>query len=387
MESDSGYGENLDPNARAVLRRAADEAQRLGQDYIGPEHLLLGLIALPAIETLLRRLDVQPDELRRQIQSIVPKGPPKAGEPPVGRLTPRSKKVLDLAALAARERGQQTGAIDILAGILMDGENSAAGVLRSMGIDRKRVAQEATPVGPAPPAEGGTSHTEGSFDRFTERARKVLSLAQEESQRFNHNYIGTEHILLGLVREGEGVAAKILANLGVELTKVRTAVEFIIGRGERPPQGEIGLTPRAKKVIELAVDEARRLGHHYVGTEHLLLGLIREGEGIAAGVLESLGVSLEKVRAQVIKVLTQTGPTPLSPPVSEPPERRARIRRGLAYAILYLRWNEQEPVVVRAAGIDLAEGTELETALRLMGETGWQLDAVDPSGGAETLYI
>src|SRR6266545_801285 len=121
------------------------------------------------------------------------------------------------------------------------------------------------------------------FDKFTERARRVLTLAQEEALRFNHNYIGTEHLLLGLVREGEGVAAKVLANLGVELNKVRSAVEFIIGRGDRAVMGEIGLTPRAKKVIELAVDEARRLGHHYIGTEHLLLGLVREGEGIAAG--------------------------------------------------------------------------------------------------------
>ena len=108
------------------------------------------------------------------------------------------------------------------------------------------------------------------FDKFTERARKVLSLAQEEAQRFQHNYIGTEHLLLGLVREGEGVAAKVLSNLGVELNKVRSAVEFIIGRGDRIVLGEIGLTPRAKKVIELAVDEARRLNHHYIGTEHLL---------------------------------------------------------------------------------------------------------------------
>src|SRR5690348_13674313 len=145
------------------------------------------------------------------------------------------------------------------------------------------------------------------FDKFTERARKVLSLAQEEAQRFNHNYIGTEHLLLGLVREGDGVAAKVLSNLGVELNKVRSAVEFIIGRGDRIVLGDIGLTPRAKKVIELAVDEARRLNHHYIGTEHLLLGLVREGEGIAAGVLESLGVNLEKVRTQTIQVLSQSG--------------------------------------------------------------------------------
>ncbi len=144
------------------------------------------------------------------------------------------------------------------------------------------------------------------FDKFTERARKVLSLAHEEAARFNHNYIGTEHLLLGLVREGDGVAARVLSNMGVQLQKVRAAVEFIIGRGDKPPQGEIGLTPRARRVIELAFDEARRQNHHYIGTEHLLLGLVREGEGIAAGVLESLGVSLEKVRAQVIQVINQS---------------------------------------------------------------------------------
>ena len=146
------------------------------------------------------------------------------------------------------------------------------------------------------------------FDKFTERARRVLTLAQEEAHRFNHNYIGTEHILLGLVREGDGVAAKVLSNLGVELNKVRSAVEFIIGRGDRTVLGEIGLTPRAKKVIELAVDEARRLGHSYIGTEHLLLGLVREGEGIAAGVLESLGVNIERVRAETTRILSQSSP-------------------------------------------------------------------------------
>jgi len=151
------------------------------------------------------------------------------------------------------------------------------------------------------------------FDKFTERARRVLTLAQEEAQRFNHNYIGTEHLLLGLVREGDGVAAKVLANLGIELNKVRSAVEFIIGRGERSTMSEIGLTPRAKKVIELAVDEARRLNHHYIGTEHLLLGLVREGEGIAAGVLESLGVNLERVRAETTRILSQSMPQGAQP--------------------------------------------------------------------------
>ncbi len=144
------------------------------------------------------------------------------------------------------------------------------------------------------------------FEKFSERARRVLSLAQEEAQRFNHNYISTEHILLGLVRESDGVAARVLSNLNVELNKVRSAVEFIIGRGEKTTSSEIGLTPRAKKVIELAVDEARRLNHHYIGTEHLLIALMREGEGVAAGVLESLGVSLDSVRGETSRILTQT---------------------------------------------------------------------------------
>jgi hypothetical protein len=144
-----------------------------------------------------------------------------------------------------------------------------------------------------------------NFDRFTERARTVMQLAQEEAQRLQHNYIGTEHLLLGLLREREGVAGKVLTRLGVDLDQARQAVEGIVGRGEHLVSGEIGLTPRAKKVVELAVDEARRLNHHYVGTEHLLLGLLREGQGIGAGVLESFGLSLQVVRAHILQVLNE----------------------------------------------------------------------------------
>ena len=161
------------------------------------------------------------------------------------------------------------------------------------------------------------------FEKFTERARKVFSLAQEEAQRFNHNYIGTEHLLLGLVREGDGIAARVLANLGVQLPKVRSAVEFIIGRGDGLVVGDPGLTPRAKKVIELAMDEARRLNNHYIGTEHLLLGLVREGEGIAAEMLESLGVSLEKVRQQVMQVASSS--SPYQQPSSQQPPRQQQV--------------------------------------------------------------
>ena len=146
------------------------------------------------------------------------------------------------------------------------------------------------------------------FEKFSERARRALTRAQEEAQHFGHNYIDTEHILLGLIGEEEGVANKVLINLGVAANKVRAAVEFVVGRGERSNTGEVGLTPRAKKVIELAVEEARRLNHSYIGTEHLLLGLLKEHEGTAAGVLESFGVNLDKVQSEIQSILSQSVP-------------------------------------------------------------------------------
>ena len=141
------------------------------------------------------------------------------------------------------------------------------------------------------------------FERFTDRARRVVVLAQEEARMLHHNDIGTEHILLGLIGEGEGVAAKALESLGISLEAVRQEVEEIIGRGQQAPPGHIAFTPRAKKVLELALREAQQLGHNYIGTEHILLGLIREGEGVAAQVLVKLGADLERVRQQVIQLL------------------------------------------------------------------------------------
>ncbi|MBW7882267.1 MAG: AAA family ATPase, partial [Caldilineaceae bacterium] len=143
------------------------------------------------------------------------------------------------------------------------------------------------------------------LDRFTKRARRVLTLAQEEALRLNHNYIGTEHLLLGLVREENGVAVKVLRELGVEPVQIIRAVERTVGRGERPPFGKPTLAPRTKRVIELAVDEARLMGHHYIGTEHLLLGLVREGEGIAVNVLRGLGINLDRVRTQTARNILQ----------------------------------------------------------------------------------
>ncbi len=163
------------------------------------------------------------------------------------------------------------------------------------------------------------------FERFTDRARRVVVLAQEEARMLNHNYIGTEHILLGLIHEGEGVAAKGLESLGISLEAVRAQVEEIIGQGQQAPSGHIPFTPRAKKVLELSLREALQLGHNYIGTEHILLGLIREGEGVAAQVLVKLGADLTRVRQQVIQLLsgyqgketvTQGGPAEGTPSTS-----------------------------------------------------------------------
>ena len=143
------------------------------------------------------------------------------------------------------------------------------------------------------------------FERFTDRARRVVVLAQEEARLLNHNYIGTEHILLGLIHEGEGVAAKALESLGISLEAVRSQVEEIIGQGGSSPSGHIPFTPRAKKVLELSLREALQLGHNYIGTEHILLGLIREGEGVAAKALEALNISLDAVREQVQETIGQ----------------------------------------------------------------------------------
>src|SRR5204863_2643507 len=142
------------------------------------------------------------------------------------------------------------------------------------------------------------------YERFTDRARKVMQLANQEAQRFNHEYIGTEHILLGLVKEGSGVAANVLKNLDVDLRKIRLEVEKIVQSGpDMVTMGKLPQTPRAKKVIEYAMEEARNLNHNYVGTEHLLLGLLREQEGVAAQVLMNLGLKLEDVREEVLNLL------------------------------------------------------------------------------------
>jgi ATP-dependent Clp protease ATP-binding subunit ClpA len=159
------------------------------------------------------------------------------------------------------------------------------------------------------------------FERFTDRARRVVVLAQEEARMLNHHYVGTEHILLGLIHEGEGVAAKALESLGIGLETVREKVTEIIGRGEQPPSGHIPFTPRSKKVLELSLREALQLGHNYIGTEHILLGMMSEGQGVGAQVLVRLGADLDGVRQQVTQVLHEHGSRTESSQPSERPSR------------------------------------------------------------------
>ena len=148
------------------------------------------------------------------------------------------------------------------------------------------------------------------FERFTERARRAVVLAQEEARKLDHGYIGTEHLLLGLIREGEGVAAKALESLGISLKTVREQVVARVGRGQRPPSGHIPFTERAKRVLELSLRESGQLGHRYIGTEHVLLAIVREGDGIAAQVLTGLGADLDRVRQQVIELISGQQPQP-----------------------------------------------------------------------------
>jgi ATP-dependent Clp protease ATP-binding subunit ClpA len=198
------------------------------------------------------------------------------------------------------------------------------------------------------------------FERFTDRARRVVVLAQEEARLLNHNYIGTEHLLLGLAHEGEGVAAKALESLDVSLEAVRAQVEEIIGQGQSAPTGHIPFTPRAKKVLELSLREALQLGHNYIGTEHILLGLIREGEGVAAQVLVKLGGDLSRVRQQVIQLLSGYAGG------MEAAEQAARTRQVHMTVPEDLREAEEQLDQVRRhkeAAID-AQDFERATALR-----------------------
>ncbi len=300
--------------ARKVLRLAREEAQRFQHNYIGTEHLLLGLVreSEGVAGKDLMSIGVDLEKVRRVVEDTVGRGDHIV--PGEIDFTPSAKKVIELAEDEARLLDHHYIRTEhLLIGLLREGEGRGADVLERMGINLGKVRAETLRV--LSEEDEKRSQQQGRndrfnqddierFDKFTERARKVLRLAQEEAQRFQHNYIGTEHLTLALTRETQGVAASVLSSLGVELTKLRSAVEVNLSDTAHIGPAQVWLTPQIKKVIEHAVNEARRLNHHHVGSEHLLLGVLREEQGIAAGVLASLGVTLEQARSETMRVLS-----------------------------------------------------------------------------------
>ena len=318
-----GPFDRFNDRAKRVLALAQDEAIRFNHNYIGTEHLLLGLVreGEGIAARVLDSLSVDLSKLRTHIERTIGRGD-ATKTPTEITLAPEVKRAIDLAIDEARRLGHShVGTEHLLLGLVREKETTAAKALASFGVSLDAVRQSVVAsvgrphgeVGAAAPASAPQPARSlgGSFDRFNDRAKRVLALAQNEAIRFNHNYIGSEHLLLGLIQEEGSVAARALAKLGVELANARKAVEFIIGRGDSAPSpSEMTLSPRAKKIIELAIDESRKLGHGHVGPEHMLLGLAREGEGIASGILESLGITMDKVRRAVIETLGQVKPNP-----------------------------------------------------------------------------
>jgi len=322
--------DDFDESGKRVMATAQDEAVRANHNYVGTEHLLAALVRADAggpAGRALARLGVTLDKVRTALEFIVGKGDAPVSPSEV-TISPRTRKVLELARDEAHRLGHpRVGAAELLIGLVREGEGIASGILESLGCTlegvREAVMSEmgtglrSPALGTPPPQPGPQPGPppargyRGPFDRFNDRAKRTLALAQDEAIRFNHNYIGPEHLLLGLIREGEGVAGRVLTGLGIPLSKVRVEVERIIGRGESTSSpSEITLTPRTKKVIELAIDESEKLGHHDVRTEHLLLGLIRDDGSIACEILKSQGTTLERIRHEVIATLGQQGPPP-----------------------------------------------------------------------------
>ncbi|HLV81681.1 MAG TPA: ornithine carbamoyltransferase [Chthonomonadaceae bacterium] len=297
--------------ARRTVFHAQEAAGRLGSGEVSPEHLLMGLIfeedSIAA--RILVGLGVSLDKLWEEADQKAPRGDGKIGQDMM--LTPRCKRVIDLAYDEARSlKHNYIGSEHLLLGLIRE-ENSEAGrILIQQGADLERVRNEVRLLQDHPPQDSSTgsspgalpsSETDGgSWARFTERTRRVVFFAQEEARRLGGSYVSTEHLLLGLVRENDIVAARILDRMGVPLGRIRAEIERQVTRGDGRLGQDMQLTPRGKKVIDLAYDEARQLGNNYIGTEHLLLGLLKENDGLAGRVLAKLGVTLERAREEVI---------------------------------------------------------------------------------------
>src|SRR6266568_2270977 len=295
--------------ARKVLSLAQEEAQRFQHNYIGTEHLLLGLVreGEGIAAGVLESLGVNLEKVRTQtIQVLSQSGVPQKIKEPQVELVPQLmiellKEAQNMLASVMQEKEQALKQKEYeRAAELSKREKNLRDSISKLetfwhlqpGFTQKHYTQSEIEI-----VEDDT------LDIFTVQLLRVLSRSQEEAQHFQHNYIGTEHLLLALIHESKGVAAEVLGNLEIDTNVVRETIEAIMDHGDSVLLEEIGFTPRSKKVIELAKDEAQSMKHHYVGIEHLLLGLVREGEGIAAEVLDRMGVTIEKVSTETNKIL------------------------------------------------------------------------------------
>ena len=317
--------ERFTERARKVVVLAQEESGRLRHNYIGTEHLLLGLLREEegVAAQALHACGVTLDEAREKVGDIVGHG--EDVDLPQKPFTPRSKRVLELSLREAQGlRHSYVGTEHLLLGLLAEGGGVSAAALSGLGVEPEGVRREVLGRlggGTSPGSRGDLgplgwareallrsfgryprAEVRASFERFTGPARKVVVLAQDEARHLNHNYIGTEHVLLGLIRGEDAIAARVLRELGVDLDEAREQVESIVGYGEGTG-AQAPFTPRTTKVLQLALREATQLGHDYVSTEHVLLGLVRESEGVAARVLRNLEVDPDAVRREILRRL------------------------------------------------------------------------------------
>jgi len=310
-------GYNFTDRVRKVLQMAREEAARLHHEYVGTEHLLLGLIreGEGVATAVLTNLNVDLSETKQTIEEIVKVGQATATAGPDLPYTSRAKKVLELAMSEARELNHSfVDTEHLLLGLIREEKGIAAQVLTHTGVNLEEARAETLRLlggearSSAPPGETAAPQSRGSGlggYNFTDRVRKVLQMAREEAARLEDEYVGTEHILLGLIREGGGVAAAVLTNLNVDLEEIQQKIEETVKQGKATAAAgpDLPFTSRAKKVFDLAMSEARELNASYVGTEHLLLGVLREEKGIAAQALTHAGVTLEMARRETLRLL------------------------------------------------------------------------------------
>jgi ATP-dependent Clp protease ATP-binding subunit ClpA len=391
--------EQFTDRARRVVVLAQEEARMLNHNYIGAEHLLLGLthegegVAAAALE----RMGISPDTIRQQVEEIIGAGQ----QAPTGHMpfTPRAKKVIELSLREALQLGEHNiGTEHLLLALIREGDGVAAQVLVRLGADLVRtrqlviqlhqsyqassdnppVAAAASPTTPrAAWASQDISLPQGTDRaRFTDQAWQLLLLTQDEARQFNHNYIGTEHLLLGFLREGGEIAARALESLGISLEAVRQQVEEIIGQGQQAPSGSIPFTPRARKVLELALREAGQLGHNYIRPEDVLLGLIREGDGVAAQVLVKLGADLNRTRQRVIQLLhdhLQSVPSAEKLPGGQPAETETELPGRFTDRARH--------------SVSLAEGAATSLGSRAVGCEHLLLGLISDGGGVASLIL